>query len=999
MTLTDLPSAYQTLFEGSPLAMYIYDPETLAVVEVNAAAVRQYGWSRAEFLRMDLKDMRPLDEVPALLKAIKERRTLGPSPLPIGIFTHRRKDGSRLRVSITNSALDVNGKKLGLSVAHDVTALLAAQEEASQSRQDLKLILESSPGAVHVADLQGRLLMVNKSFEALFQVERSRVLGETYEDVFPRPTAAAFRDGLAAALASREEVQSEETIPDEDGSHADYVFLRFCLRGSGGAPTAVCSIATDVTDLHRAERTLGESEQRYRCLADSGFEAILIHDQGVIIDVNRAACELFGLSRRQLLGSSWLDRVAPAFRDKTRLAMAQDQSSFEIELLRQGGPAFAAEFSGKDAAYLGRRVRVVSLRDITDRKRAQEAEARLAALVESSEDPIMSGTLDGVVSTWNPAAEKLFGWSAAEMIGRSFSVLLPPGREHEFRDAVLGIKTGKRISFNTQRMRKDGALLNVSVRVLPLRDANGCLCGGAVTMHDLSDRHRAELEAGRLAAIVESSDDVLISASLEGLVETWNPASEKLFGWTAAEMLGQPLKRLLPPGQELEFQRCMLRMKDGDRDFYETRRMRKDGALVDVSVRVLPLKDLQGGLCGLAVTMHDLTARKRAVLREARFQVLSESGILGITISDSQGGIKEVNDTFLRMSGYSRADFEAGRMDWNAMTPPEWLYTNVRAISQLNAKGFADPWEKEYFRKDGSRWPVLIGIARLPDVERHNIVFFLDLTELRRVQRSLNMSRRTLDVEARDRRRAGRDLTDQVARLLSAAQGKAAGGVKELLAQALSQTQRISEDLLPTVLEQKGLCAAVGALAKGHSRAGFAVDVVHQGFPRRLGADVEVALYRIVQEALRNAELHSGAKRVVVTLRRDGALLKVSVKDDGKGGVSKAGDGLSGMRERACLIGAELEVGGTPRKGTEVFLSLPYGRVKGKAAVFAPSAREAEVLALIADGLSSREMAARLGISARTVETHRQRLMDRLGIHSAAALTKYAIEKGFVRLR
>ena len=174
---------------------------------------------------------------------------------------------------------------------------------------------------------------------------------------------------------------------------------------------------------------------------------------------------------------------------------------------------------------------------------------------------------------------------------------------------------------------------------------------------------------------------------------------------------------------------------------------------------------------------------------------------------------------------------------------------------------------------------------------------------------------------------------------------------------------------------------------------------MHQGFPRRLGADVEVALYRIVQEALRNAELHSGAKRVVVTLRRDGALLKVSVKDDGKGGVSKAGAGLSGMRERACLIGAELEVGGTPRKGTEVFLSLPYGRVKGKAAVFVPSARETEVLALIADGLSSREMAARLGISARTIETHRQRLMDRLGIHSAAALTKYAIEKGFVRLR
>ena len=137
----------------------------------------------------------------------------------------------------------------------------------------------------------------------------------------------------------------------------------------------------------------------------------MIHDQGVIIDVNRAACEFFGLSRRQLLGSSWLDRVAPAFRDKTRLAMAQDHSSFEIELLRQGGPAFSAEFSGKAAAYLGRRVRVVSLRDITDRKRAQEAEARLAALVESSEDPIMSGTLDGVVSTWNPAAEKLFGWA------------------------------------------------------------------------------------------------------------------------------------------------------------------------------------------------------------------------------------------------------------------------------------------------------------------------------------------------------------------------------------------------------------------------------------------------------------------------------------------------------------------------------------------------------------------------------------------------------------
>ncbi len=175
-----------------------------------------------------------------------------------------------------------------------------------------------------------------------------------------------------------------------------------------------------------------------------------------------------------------------------------------------------------------------------DEREVDLARARLAAIVESSDDVIVSKTLDGVITSWNTAAERLFGWTAAEAVGQHITLIVPPERRAEEDEVLARIRRGERVDhFETVRVAKDGRLTAMSITVSPIKDSAGRIVGASKVARDLTNRQQGEFARGRLAAIVESSDDVIVSKTLDGVITTWNGAAERLFGWTAAEAIGQ----------------------------------------------------------------------------------------------------------------------------------------------------------------------------------------------------------------------------------------------------------------------------------------------------------------------------------------------------------------------------------------------------------------------------------------------------------------------------
>ena len=203
----------------------------------------------------------------------------------------------------------------------------------------------------------------------------------------------------------------------------------------------------------------------------------------------------------------------------------------------------------------------------------------LARVVESSDDAIVSKDLNGIITSWNRAAERMFGYSAAEAIGQSIRMIIPADRQAE-EDMVLGrIRAGQAIThFETIRQRKDGTLVPISLTVSPIYDDAGRVIGASKIARDISDRAQAAVASRRLAAVVESSDDAIITKDLNSIITSWNPAAERMFGYTAAEAIGQSIRMLIPQELQDEEDDVLAKIRAGEKiDHYETVRQRKDG--------------------------------------------------------------------------------------------------------------------------------------------------------------------------------------------------------------------------------------------------------------------------------------------------------------------------------------------------------------------------------------------------------------------------------------
>jgi PAS domain S-box-containing protein len=249
------------------------------------------------------------------------------------------------------------------------------------------------------------------------------------------------------------------------------------------------------------------------------------------------------------------------------------------------------------------------------------AARHLAKVVESSDDAIVSKDLDSIVTSWNEAAERMFGYTAAEMIGKSIRKIIPADRQSEEDTVLARIRAGQAVThFETVRQRKDGTLIPISLTVSPIYDDAGKVIGASKIARDITDRVQAAVIARRYAAVIESSDDAIITKNLNSIITSWNPAAERMFGYTEAEAVGKSVRMLIPSHLQNEEDVVLGKIRAGEKvDHYETVRQRKDGSLIDISLTVSPIHDRAGNVIGASKIARDVTERMRllAVAQEA----------------------------------------------------------------------------------------------------------------------------------------------------------------------------------------------------------------------------------------------------------------------------------------------------------------------------------------------------------------------------------------------
>jgi PAS domain S-box-containing protein len=258
-----------------------------------------------------------------------------------------------------------------------------------------------------------------------------------------------------------------------------------------------------------------------------------------------------------------------------------------------------------------------------------------AALVNSSHDPIISKDLTGRILSWNRAAVRIFGYEEEEILGQSILRLVPADFHDEENELQRKLRDDEPIDpYETTWVRKDGGHIPVAVIVYPVRNEAGNVIGASKIASDISERKRSDESRFRLAAIVDSADDAIISKDLSGIVTSWNAGAQRMFGFTAEEMVGRPIRRIIPDELQYEEDEILRKLRAGERlEHYETTRRKKNGESLDVSVTISPIRNGAGYVTGASKIARDISDRKKIERLLIQSEKLAATGRMAATIA------------------------------------------------------------------------------------------------------------------------------------------------------------------------------------------------------------------------------------------------------------------------------------------------------------------------------------------------------------------------------
>jgi PAS domain S-box-containing protein len=391
--------------------------------------------------------------------------------------------------------------------------------------------------------------------------------------------------------------------------------------------------------------------------------------------------------------------------------------------------------------------------DITERKAAEtEAQEYFKVIVETTPECVKVIAPDGTVQLMNSYGLAMVEADAAEeVLGRSVYDLIAPEYRERFREFHDRICQGERGSLEFEIAGLKGTRRHVDTHAAPLPQSDGSVGHLAVT-RDITERKQAERAGLLLQAIVDSSDDAIISKDLNGIITSWNKSAERIFGYTAEEAIGQSITILIPPDRLDEEPKILARLRRGQRvDHFETVRRRKDCTLLDISLTISPVKDSQGHIIGASKIARDITERKRAeqalIASEGRFRQLADSMPQIVWTARPDGYIDYYNERWYQFTGLRRDSF--GDASWELVIHPEdrqrWRDTWYQTV------GSGKPYEIEYrfWDRRDNRWRWFIARA-LPvrDPEGRIVKWFgssTDIDDQKRVEEELRRANQDLE--------------------------------------------------------------------------------------------------------------------------------------------------------------------------------------------------------------------------------------------------------------
>jgi PAS domain S-box-containing protein len=732
------------------------------VLEVNEAAAAISGYTKEELLQLSIKKVEVHDSPEEILRRMKQVQEEGKVRFET---QHRRKDGREITVEVSVTHLDNDGGQYVCSY-RDITDQKQAQLSLAEGEARFRALSENSLTGIYIVQ-DWRFTYVNSSFGKIFGYTTEELTGRNPLELFDADEQELVKLLLSRRFAASGTVDHYEIRGNrKDGNKVMLEILGTTFQLNG--QVALVGNVMDITERKRVEEELKHSQSVLDATINSTSDMIWSVDARTfaITSLNNSVRDFFcrqtgitvrvGMTPEEYLPS---DEYVRQWRGYYMKALAGELSHLEYRTATDDG-TFDVNFN-----WIGRdnQVRGVSVfaKDITERKKTEEALRQLAAIVQSSDDAIIGKSLDGTILSWNQGAERIFGYTAAEAVGQSIAMVMPPERRGELPDILRQLKESGRVEHKeTTRVTKIGRILNVALTISPIRDDAGDVVAFSVIERDITERRRVDEALERMTNTMSEGQRLAHMGTFEydaaTQETTWSEEEYRIYGLDpdcpSPSYDVMCAKCLLPEDAVLLDQTFKAAIQARGNYELEHRIVRPDGTIRWVHERARPYFDEHGKLLRYVGATLDITERKQAeqalhASGERLRAIVEGTPYLFFYVQDANVRTTYISPTVELITGYT-PEMWMEVQGWFVTDAPCNQVARERTQAHLRGEWTGKPVDVEVRHAKG--YPIMLEVYEHPIVHNGKVVGLQgvahDVTGRKRAEEQMAASLREKEV-------------------------------------------------------------------------------------------------------------------------------------------------------------------------------------------------------------------------------------------------------------